>query len=79
MGRGSETHAADRLGELRMPTLAVVGSLDMPDILEIVDSVVARVPGTPRVAISGVAHNVNLERPAEFLASILPFLRERAR
>jgi pimeloyl-ACP methyl ester carboxylesterase len=79
LGRGTETRAAGRLGELRMPILAVVGSLDMPDILEIVDSVVARVPGVRRVDISGVAHNVNMERPAEFLAAILPFLRERAR
>lgn len=79
LGRGPEAPAAGRLGELRMPTLAVVGSLDMPDIIHIVDSVATRVRGARRVDISGVAHNVNMERPAEFLAAILPFLREHAR
>lgn len=79
LSRGPEAPAAGRLGELRMPTLAVVGTLDMPDIIHIVDSLVARVPGARRVDISGVAHNVNMERPAEFHSAILPFLREHAR
>lgn len=68
-----------RLREFRVPTLAVVGNLDMPNILEIVDSVAAQVPGARRVVIPGAAHLVNVEKPAEFEAAVRPFLTEHLR
>ena len=78
MGDGSQLDppAWGRLNEIRVPTLAVVGSLDVPDILEIVKRIVAEVPGARSVVIPGAAHAVNLEKPAEFEAAVRPFLAE---
>jgi 3-oxoadipate enol-lactonase len=69
-----EPPAIGRLGEITAPTLAVVGDLDMPGILEIVDMVVEKVPGAKKVVISGVAHMVNMEKPEEFNKAVFAFL-----
>jgi len=81
LGDGSELEppAWGRLREIRAPTLAVAGALDVVDILEIVDSIAAQVPGARRVVIQGAAHAVNLEKPAEFEAAVRPFLAENLR
>jgi 3-oxoadipate enol-lactonase len=72
-----EPPAIGRLAEIQAPTLAVVGDLDMPDILEIVDLIEKNVKGARKVIIKGVAHMVNMERPAEFNRVVLDFLDER--
>ena len=77
--RGLEPPAFGRLREIRAPTLTVVGGLDMPNILELADSIVTRVPGARRVVIPGAAHQVNMEKPAEFEAAVRPFLAEHVR
>jgi pimeloyl-ACP methyl ester carboxylesterase len=76
-GRGElkEMGAASRLGDLRVPLLAIVGDLDMSDIHEIVAELVAKVPGARKVVIAGAGHMVNLERPAEFDRALTEFLR----
>ncbi len=68
--------AVDRLGEIQAPTLAVVGELDMPDILDIVDRIEKSVSGAKKVIVPGVAHMVNMEKPEEFNAIVLNFLGE---
>ena len=80
-GRGDlkEMDAAGRLGELRVPLLAIVGDLDMSDIHEIVDQLVAKVPGARKVVIAGAGHMVNLEQPTEFNRTLMEFLRSRDR
>ena len=71
--------ALGRLAEIKAPTLAVVGNLDMPDILDIVERIAGEVPGARKVVIPGVAHMVNLEKPAEFNRVVLEFLAPYAR
>ncbi|UCD24904.1 MAG: alpha/beta hydrolase, partial [Gemmatimonadota bacterium] len=66
--------AVGRLAEIDVTTLAVVGDIDMPDILEIVDLIVAQVPGARRVVIPDVAHMVNMEKPQEFNTHLTEFL-----
>jgi pimeloyl-ACP methyl ester carboxylesterase len=68
--------AIGRLNEIRVPTLAVVGDLDMPGILEIVNLIMAKVPGAKKVIIPGVAHMVNMEKPEEFNKTVLDFLEK---
>jgi len=68
--------AAGRLGEIKAPTLAIVGDLDMPDILEIVDLLGKNVADFEKVVIPGVAHMVNLEKPDEFGAAVRRFLKK---
>jgi 3-oxoadipate enol-lactonase len=66
--------ALGRLGEIHVPTLVVVGTLDVRDIHQIADLIVERVPGAKRVEIPGVAHMVNMEKPAEFDRVLMEFL-----
>jgi pimeloyl-ACP methyl ester carboxylesterase len=76
-GELKEMGAAGRLGELRVPLLAIVGDLDVSDIHRIVDQLVTNVPGARKVVIAGAGHVVNLERPSEFNRALLEFLRRR--
>ena len=66
--------AVGRLAEIRVPTLAVVGDLDMPVILKIVELIEAQIPGTKKVVIPGAAHMLNMEKPQEFNKVVLEFL-----
>lgn len=65
-----------RLGEVRAPTLAVLGDLDMPGIHEIVASIGDEVEGSRVEVVTGVAHMVNMERPDEFSKLVSEFLEE---
>jgi pimeloyl-ACP methyl ester carboxylesterase len=67
--------AAKRLREIRVPTLVVVGSRDVPDIQSIVRLLEKGVPHSRKVVISGAGHLVNMEKPEEFNRVVLGFLR----
>ena len=69
---------ADRLGEIRVPTLAVVGEEDRSDLLAITERLEREIPGARRVTIPATAHVPSMERPREFDELVLPFLREAA-
>jgi len=73
-GRLVEVGAFDRVGEIRAPTVAIVGELDMSDIHGIADRLVSAVPGAYEVKVPGVAHMVNLEAPDPFDAALDEFL-----
>jgi pimeloyl-ACP methyl ester carboxylesterase len=79
LGQGAELDppAAGRLNEIRAPTLAILGELDMPGIREIVRMIGERVPGARVVTIDGAAHMVNMERREEFDRLVIEFLRDR--
>ena len=66
--------AAGRLTEIQVPTLTVVGDLDMPVILKIVDMVEAQIPGAKKVVIPDAAHMLNMEKPQEFNKVVMEFL-----
>jgi len=66
--------AIGRLAEIKVPTLAIVGELDMPDILEIVGLIEKNIKGARKEMIKGVAHMVSMEKPAEFNRIVLDFL-----
>ena len=74
LNRQLDPPAYGRLGELHVPTLVVIGSIDMPDIFQIGDIIVQQVPGARKVMIQDVAHMVNMEKPEEFNALVLEFL-----
>jgi pimeloyl-ACP methyl ester carboxylesterase len=67
---------AERLGEVRAPTLVVVGEEDVEDMQRLARSVAASIPGARLAAIPQTAHVPNLERPAAFDAIVLGFLDE---
>lgn len=68
--------AITRLKDIQAPTLAIVGDLDMPSILEIVALLEKSLPHFEKVVVPGVAHMVSLEKPAEFDQAVLPFLKK---
>jgi pimeloyl-ACP methyl ester carboxylesterase len=63
-----------RLAELAMPTLLMVGKLDMPEIIAINEQAAARIPGARLVWLDGVAHLPQLEGDPACLAQIQGFV-----
>jgi pimeloyl-ACP methyl ester carboxylesterase len=74
LGRQLDPPAIGRLAEIDVPTLALVGSIDMSDIHSIVDLIAEQVPGARKAVIRDVAHMVNMEKPDEFNRLVLEFL-----
>ena len=70
-----EPSAAERLGELGVPTLVVVGSEDLADIRAMCEQVAAAIPAARLETIEGAGHLPSIERPAELNRLLLDFLR----
>ncbi len=64
------TGSWERLGEVDVPTLAIVGRLDSPDHLAMAARLADDVPDASLVEVPGTAHYPNLERPAEWDAAV---------
>jgi pimeloyl-ACP methyl ester carboxylesterase len=75
-GREIDPPAANRLADIKAPTLLIVGDRDVPDIQKIVRKMEQEIPGARKVAIRGAGHMVNMEKPDEFNYATLSFLRE---
>lgn len=68
--------AVERLEEVSVPTLVIVGDADVADVIERGDLLAARIPTVWKEALPGVAHMVSLERPEEFRELVTGFLEE---
>jgi pimeloyl-ACP methyl ester carboxylesterase len=66
--------AYERLDELAMPALVVVGDLDMPLMLDRARSITERAPDAKLVVMEGTAHMPQFEEPAAFAALARDFL-----
>jgi 3-oxoadipate enol-lactonase len=66
----------ERLSQVRVPTLVLVGDEDVDDIHTIAARLADGIPDARRATLAGAAHVPNLERPAEFDAIVLGFLEE---
>ncbi|MCE7983235.1 MAG: alpha/beta hydrolase [Caldilinea sp. CFX5] len=66
--------AAERLHELLLPTLLLVGDLDQPRIREAIDFMTERLPNGRKVIMPGTAHLPNMEQPQRFNKLVLDFL-----
>jgi len=66
--------ALDRLGEIRVPTLVLVGALDLEAIIDAARRVADGIIGARRVDWPDTAHLPSLERPDEFLALLRDWL-----
>jgi 3-oxoadipate enol-lactonase len=69
-----EPPALERLGEIRVPTLVLLGGLDLDAIAQTARSVVAGVAEARLVEWPDVAHLPSMERPKEFLALLEDWL-----
>jgi 3-oxoadipate enol-lactonase len=66
--------AFERLAEVKLPTLLVVGSVDTSDTLSSIDYLAANLPGAKKIVMEGLTHVPNLEAPEEFNRILLDFL-----
>jgi pimeloyl-ACP methyl ester carboxylesterase len=69
-----EPPAGQRLAEIRVPTLIVVGALDAPFILDAAERLTRGILGARRVVVPGAAHLPTLEQPEAFRAALEEFL-----
>ena len=69
-----EPPALNRLAEVKVPTLIVVGDRDAPEILEIADTLEQSIAEATKVVLPGTAHHPNMEQPEEFNRIVLDFL-----
>lgn len=70
----SESPAFDRLGELRIPVLIIVGVHDTPYILAAADYMIEKLPSAQIVRIEDAAHLPNMDHPDEFQKAVKGFL-----
>ena len=66
---GDHAPVSGRLGEIRCPTLVLVGAEDAP-FLEPADELARGIRGALRVTIPDAAHSPQLENPAAWSAAI---------
>ena len=74
----TEVPAAQRLEELHIPVLAIVGSEDTPYLQAASDYMAAHIPGARKVKMEDAAHLPNLDHPEEFRRVVTAFLDEFA-
>src|SRR5262249_31984253 len=79
LARAINPPAAKRVKSVRVPTLVIVGSRDVPDIQRVVQRIAREVPGAKKVVIEGAGHIVNMEKPEEFDRALLEWLTEKTR
>ena len=73
--RELEPPAAGRLAEIRVPTLVVVGSLDLEEKVAQSKEIAGQVVDGRCVRIDGAAHMVNMEKSEEFNRIVSDFFR----
>jgi len=69
--------ALGRLGEVKAPTLVLVGEADIPDVHAHCGAIQAGVPGAKRVVLEKAGHLPYLERPDDFNRLVAEFLAAR--
>jgi 3-oxoadipate enol-lactonase len=69
--------ALPRLGEIRVPTLLLVGDADIPDVHAHAGAIEAGIPSARRVVISDTGHLMYLEKPTEFSRIVIEFLEKQ--
>jgi 3-oxoadipate enol-lactonase len=66
--------AANRLAEIKVPTLVVIGDLDTAWCQAAADHLAKNIPNAKKVMMKDVAHLPNMEKPGEFNKHLLEFL-----
>lgn len=75
----AQTPAFDRLGELKIPALIIVGAHDTPYILAAADYMAERIPSAQKAVIEDAAHLPNMDHPEEFQTVVTNFLDNYSR
>jgi pimeloyl-ACP methyl ester carboxylesterase len=70
--------AIGRLGEIRVPTLILIGDRDVSMMVTIADTLERGIGGARKVVFPGVAHLISLEEPERFNQVVLDFFQSVA-
>jgi 3-oxoadipate enol-lactonase len=70
-----EPVANERLGEIRLPALVVVGALDVSGTRAAAERMESGVPGARRIVYPDVAHMVGMEAPERLTADIVELIK----
>jgi pimeloyl-ACP methyl ester carboxylesterase len=65
---------ASRLADISVPTLVLIGELDMDFLHEKARLLADQIPGAQLQTIPDTAHAPNIERPSAFDQNVIPFL-----
>jgi pimeloyl-ACP methyl ester carboxylesterase len=68
--------AAERLDQIKRPTMLVAGDQDDPAILDITNLLASGITPSQKIILPGVGHLLNMETPHEFNRLAELFLRE---
>lgn len=74
--QGLEPPAYNRLAEIQVPTLIVMGAEDDPRLFKDAGKLERDIVGARRATIAETHHMPNMEKPEEFNALILDFLEK---
>lgn len=74
--RNLEPPAIERLEEISVPTLVIVGESDLPGCHEIADILDQKIRNVRKNVLQGVGHMANMEAPKEFNDAVLRFLAD---
>jgi 3-oxoadipate enol-lactonase len=75
--QGPDELGIDRLSQITMPTLVVVGELDSPDMMRIAGLLERALADSKMIMIPETAHLPSLEKPEAFNALVHQFLRDK--
>jgi pimeloyl-ACP methyl ester carboxylesterase len=75
--RSPQPLAAKRLGDVKVPTLLILGDRDVPQARATVETLEKGISGAKKVVIKDAGHIVNMEKPKEFNAALLTFLHQQ--
>jgi pimeloyl-ACP methyl ester carboxylesterase len=70
----TQVPAFDRLGDLKLPVLIIVGAHDTPYILAAAEYMIEKLPSARMVRVEDAAHLPNMDHPDEFQAAVTNFL-----
>jgi 2-hydroxy-6-oxonona-2,4-dienedioate hydrolase len=70
----TQTPAFDRLGDLDIPVLVIVGAHDTPYILAAADYMLEKIRSAKKAIIADAAHLANMDQPHEFQGIVKDFL-----
>lgn len=68
--------AAERLAEVQVPTLIIVGDRDSEEVFTQAELLAAGIATSKKVVVPGARHMLNMEQPLEFNRIVLEFRRQ---
>ncbi|HKA56843.1 MAG TPA: alpha/beta hydrolase, partial [Candidatus Binatia bacterium] len=66
-----------RLSQLHVPTLIIMGQLEDPENLAVADTLATKIAGAKKIVVPNAGHLVDMEKPEEFNRIVLDFLSGR--